>query len=534
MLPEEPRAFPLADFASQRLGDAHPLCSALKRGVAFHHAALPVDVLEELEEAFRDGMIHFMTCTSTLTEGVNLPVRTVVIADTQWEGQASLLTGARLVNAMGRAGRAGKESEGWIVLVRAAKERTDDFDLMRLSDEDLEVRSLMATDEALEGLAEFEERVRRGEDAVFSTSAGIAADFVSFIWFVLASEERRDARPEDTDLDGLLDSTLGFAQLEEGIRERWCHIAKDVRKSYIVSPPGQRVTWALSGTSLATSRQLNVMAAAIVKRIEELLHQDEDDEDAYPSFQTAESALHLLSEANVLPELISLPENGRSWQFRMSRSGRSPEVVITPNELLAAWVHGESLADMAECFLAEVQEQDWRVEQMVDAVTQHFEHFLAWQLAALVELVNELLDESGIETTLCPELPVYVRYGVDSGAALRLLMSGVRSRRLANLISDEAEREGVAGSELRAWLTSMDVAELRARFSASSSELLDLLDYARSPNSSLLREFLEQGRAEIPIVPAYIAGDRPMQDETGEPKQGQGEGGFVASRRVNR
>ena len=54
---------------------------------------------------------------------MNLPVRTVIIYDKTYQGQdgeEARLRGARLVNAMGRACRAGKETEGWIVLVRAA------------------------------------------------------------------------------------------------------------------------------------------------------------------------------------------------------------------------------------------------------------------------------------------------------------------------------------------------------------------------------------------------------------------------------
>jgi hypothetical protein len=131
LVDEEPRALQLVDFVRERLGVDHPLVAVLAHGVAFHHAALPIDILEALEEALRDGRVHYMTCTSTLTEGVNLPVRTVVIAETRYHGQPedAQLTGPRLVNAMGRAGRAGKESEGWVVLVRATAERADDFDL---------------------------------------------------------------------------------------------------------------------------------------------------------------------------------------------------------------------------------------------------------------------------------------------------------------------------------------------------------------------------------------------------------------------
>ena len=50
------------------------------------------------------------------TEGINLPVRTVVIAETQ-RGSSRNNHRRMAANAIGRAGRACKESEGWVVLV---------------------------------------------------------------------------------------------------------------------------------------------------------------------------------------------------------------------------------------------------------------------------------------------------------------------------------------------------------------------------------------------------------------------------------
>src|ERR1019366_2295057 len=77
----------------------------------------------------------------------------------------------------------------------------------------------------------------------------------------------------------------------------------------------------------------------------------------------------------------------------------------------------------------------WRIEQMVDAVTGHFEHYLAWTVGALVELVNTRLADAGIEERLCPDLGSYIRYGVDDLKALILMTSGIRSRRLAHAVA---------------------------------------------------------------------------------------------------
>ena len=75
--------------------------------MAYHHAGLPVEVQEAVEDAIRSETIRAVVATSTLTDGVNLPVRTVVIATTEYDGQdpGQRMSAAQLLNAVGRAGR---------------------------------------------------------------------------------------------------------------------------------------------------------------------------------------------------------------------------------------------------------------------------------------------------------------------------------------------------------------------------------------------------------------------------------------------
>ncbi|TMR87876.1 hypothetical protein [Nonomuraea basaltis] len=84
-LSERPEMGPLVDFVRSQLGNDHPLIPCLRNGVGFHHAGLPIEVLEALEDAVREDALPYLTCTSTLTDGVNLPVRTVVLYDQSYQ-----------------------------------------------------------------------------------------------------------------------------------------------------------------------------------------------------------------------------------------------------------------------------------------------------------------------------------------------------------------------------------------------------------------------------------------------------------------
>ena len=176
---------------------------------------------------------------------------------------------------------------------------------------------------------------------------------------------------------------------------------------------------------------------------------------------------------------------------------------MKPVDLLTDWLAGVSLPGLAETHLAAVSDPAWRIEQMVNTVTGHFEHYLAWTIGALVELVNARLDDSSAEARLCPNLGSYIRYGVDDARALILMTSGVRSRRLAHAIVGQIPADLEAAHEtLRLWIARRGVAEWRTLYDASASEVLDLLDFTRERRRSLLKTLLETGTVtvDLPIL----------------------------------
>lgn len=481
----------LTELVRTRLGSQHPLVEVLPHGIAFHHGGLPTDVLETLEDALREGVIDCVVATSTLTEGVNLPVRTVVIAETRYEGQPTevQLRGARLVNAMGRAGRATKESEGWIVLCRQAAVRRADFELLRPGDEELEVRSRLATADALQELAEFEEVIRAAEDAAFQHAGEEVRSFIAFVWFVLVAEEELGRVGERADYVAALLSTLGFAQLDDATRARWLAVAKRVREDYEAVESSQRRRWSRAGTSVASARALDLMSQRLALRVE--------DAPADADLSSANAALELLAEEHVLTELLALPEVPRAWAFRRYPSAAA-DIAVDPDVALREWLTGVDVATTAERLLAGVTEADFRLEQMVDAVTEHFEHYLAWTLGVIVALVNQALESRGLDRPLCPDLPLYVRYGVDSDLAVALALGGVRSRRLIHVVAGQATDE--AGEiQIEDWLAGMSISAWRERFEAQAPELLDLLEFTRTKRGGILPDFLETGSARVTV-----------------------------------
>jgi len=104
---------------------------ALKRGIASHHAGLLPAWKELVEELFQEGLIKVVFATETLAAGINMPARTTVISSLskRTEDGHRLLFSSEFLQMSGRAGRRGKDKQGYVVTVQSrfegAKEASD-------------------------------------------------------------------------------------------------------------------------------------------------------------------------------------------------------------------------------------------------------------------------------------------------------------------------------------------------------------------------------------------------------------------------
>lgn len=493
----------LREFLQERLGEEHPLIWCVRHGVGYHHAGLPVDVLDALEQAVRSDVLRAMFATSTLTDGVNLPVKTVLICETRYEGQdpGQQLDAPRLLNAVGRAGRAGRETEGWIILGLNQRPADSDFDILQPAASDLEIRSTLDSEYALTQLAESEALVAETADALFEMAPGPATDFVTFVWFVLSTTERLAALGSSVNIDAAIGGLLAFVQLPIEIKERWVSLADYVREQFDQTPPTSRLRWTVAGTGLRSARIIECLAATLADYVVE--HYGEPDSfgsaGSITRILTLDEALTSLDASHTCTELLNLTEAQSLWRFKPT-VGAKTTISVPLMNALRGWLTGLDMPTLAAHILPTVSDAAWRLEQTVDAISGTFEHFLSWTIGLVTAQANDLLVERDSVAAIPENVAYLIRYGVDTDIGGRLMTAGIRSRRLSHAIGRRAESYGLSWSEVREWLRGLHIDGWRHNFSATSREIEDLVEFCRTRVKSPIRQLLENHSTTVDLA----------------------------------
>jgi hypothetical protein len=107
----------ISDLFVRQMGANADVAAGATCGVLAHHANVPHGLRLTVEHAMKEGHARFVVCTSTLAQGVNFPIKYLIVTATQ-QGKEKIKV-RDFHNLMGRAGRAGMHTESSVIFAAA-------------------------------------------------------------------------------------------------------------------------------------------------------------------------------------------------------------------------------------------------------------------------------------------------------------------------------------------------------------------------------------------------------------------------------
>ena len=103
----------ILNIINSNFGSDNVLYKSACNGVFAHHADIPQGIRLGVENAVHDELINFLVCTTTLAQGVNLPIKSLFVLSLYQDEE--LIKVRDFQNLMGRVARSGKMTEGNVI-----------------------------------------------------------------------------------------------------------------------------------------------------------------------------------------------------------------------------------------------------------------------------------------------------------------------------------------------------------------------------------------------------------------------------------
>ena len=433
------------ELAREWLGEEHIATQALAKGVALHHGRLPNIVREAIESDCRAGRYRVIVATNTLAQGVNLPVRTVIIHST-WRsddrGQRSRIPVRDYLNIAGRAGRAGMETEGLVVHITLNNQDNLDFQHF------MNLDNLEPVQGALFRL------LQRVVASRFSSEAlEIAASILDPEILAIAVEEGITTDSPD-DWSAALGGT--FAVLHDGTQELHIRALIDSGRRAATSiferaaDPSLREVYARTGLSSSSCETLRDYV------------DEHDDQIRILLLNGSYGDLEVLNQHS-MNATLHLPEA----QTTTAYSG-------DPEALLNEWMQGNPIGEIIQ-YLGEGAETIERTSRYIEEL---FGFRLPWMISALIRIARVRLDISDEDVSeYVRSYPAMVKHGIPDPVASWAMSAGIPSRRTSLLLAEafsQRHSESSTHESFIQWLSTLTDEMLRYEFQISGFVLDDL------------------------------------------------------------
>lgn len=440
----------LTNLHVQNLGADASSSRSAAYGIFSHHGNTPHGIRLAVEHAMRNDLIRLVVCTSTLAQGVNLPIRYLIVSGV-YKGMERIKV-RDFHNLIGRAGRAGMHTEGSILFAdpmiydkkrvfkarwrwQQVKELLEPsnaepcisnllsiFDPIKNDDESriIKMEALDFTEAYIENpdqVLELANDIAKQHGASRFSREGVErqvtwrVNLISAIESFLLShwDESADGLSE-TDATSLAEETLAFHladnEKKELIKKLFHLLAKNISEN--MTDPVRRKIY---GRTLYGIQDAQLIEQWV-----------KDNADALLSTADENEILDLL-----WPLIVKQIKGGVFSKYD------KPDVL---QEIAHGWISGKPFSDLLQTIHTQGAKMIWgtrRREFQIDHVVETCEGALAYDGALIIGAVSEFveaLDQAGSEDAVhhLQLLQKRLKYGLPTDRAIALYELGLSDR----------------------------------------------------------------------------------------------------------
>lgn len=397
----------VAEYCAYQLGDNFRLTQCVKEGFAYHHGQMPQDLRELIETSIARKALHLVVCTKTLSEGINMPIKTAVLANITNPADGTFKKSLELrdlKNIVGRVGRAGKESYG-LVLVPTTGENTEPISkVMQVLQNEVEVERANGSLYYIVLQVRNKGLVTDDEINAYLESEGVAESIDTLI-----NLNKDDTELDEINIDDILEDSLAYYLGDEETKKGVKRIF-GIRYAYLreLLPNDEYGKYLHIGLPLSDYKVLKQLF--IDKPVEDFELQSPSDA----------KWIHLIMET------VYALESVKHDLTYVSKSkplyGIHNDIAIA-ERILMCWIHGKQYVEISD-------ECGCTIEQAVLYV-DFIQRVIAVKAQAIVSYIEETYK---IESTIMQLWPEMVKRGVADERALWIIDSGLGDRTVVNKV----------------------------------------------------------------------------------------------------
>lgn len=397
-------------------GENDSMIDCLKAGVCYHNSGLSSLVKEAIEDLVRQNKIKVIFATTTLAQGMNFPINTVIF-DTVKLRNKGYLSNAEFWNIAGRAGRAYKDKEGYILISYESTQKNTKNLVKKYIESDLkDVISSLNSFFTTDNMISFDYNVLK------DPKNGPILNLLQYINHIINISYDYNISSEDiTKIRGILTDSYLYHSLsrQEGYVAAQLKLNNFVTQ-YVRHINNQKKEDLVKADELGIS---DVSFTAVKSMIGAFIHELRNANDY--QYKASEIILQTHS-VEKLSRIVNIIARIPEIKIEMIGQGKLDSDSIA--KLLLGWVNGDSVKDIAKAIKRTGQSDSEVLSICNQYLNSQMKSYMPWGIN-IYQMVSY-----DMQTENAKMLPSYIYYGVSSKEAVVLSKLGVPRFAINNVL----------------------------------------------------------------------------------------------------